>query len=315
MDLAFLLFQKVLVMLAFLIIGCVCYKIKFITDEGNKSVTNLVMYIFTPAMILVSFQQEFSMKLLKGLGVTMALSCVGYLLIVIVTYLLIRKKGFRGKVNPDCEIHRFAAIYSNCGFMGIPLASELFGPEGVFYITAFHSVFTLLVWTHGVYLITGSKKDISIKKVILNPSVIATIVGIVLFALNFKMPELLSSAMGNMSSSVGPLGMIIAGVAIAKSDVVSAVKNVRIYFVALMKLIVTPLILALVLTGVFRKLGVDETALYTTTLAFSCPTATIGTMFAIKFDKNAETSAQIYALTTVLSVVTMPLVIYLQSLI
>lgn len=314
MDLAFLLFQKVLVMLAFLVIGCICYKTKLITDEGNKGITNLAMYIFTPAMILISFQQEYSAKLLKGLLATTLLSCIGFMVVILFAYAVIRKKSFSGKENPDCVIQRFSAIYSNCGFMGIPLANELFGTEGVFYITVFHSVFTILVWTHGVYLITGDKKDMSFKKVILNPSIIATLLGVVLFLVNFKMPKLVSSAMSSMSNAVGPMGMILAGVAIAKSNFVSAFKNVKTYLVAFIKLLVAPLLVAVLFTGVFRKMGVDETAIYTTTLAFSCPTATIGTMFAIKFDKNAENSAQIYALTTILSVITMPLVIYLQSL-
>lgn len=314
MNLAFLLFQKAIVMLIYLVIGCICYKTKLVTDAGNKSMTNVAIYAFTPAMILVSFQQEFSAKLLRGLVMTVGLSCVGYIITIAACYLLVRHKGISGSDNKDCVIERFSSIYSNCGFMGIPLANELFGAEGVFYITAFHSVFMFLVWTHGIYLITGDKKDISIKKVLLNPSIIATILGVVLFAVNFKTPQIITSTMQAMSTAVAPMAMVIAGATIIQSDLKQAFTNLRIYWVAFLKLILIPFLLTLVLTGIAKPMAISDTALLATILGFACPSATIGTMLAIKFDRNAKTASQIFALTTVLSVVTMPLVIYVQQL-
>ena len=314
MDLAFLLFQKALAMLIYLIIGCICYKTKLITDIGNKSLTNVAIYALSPAMILVSFQQDYSEKLFRGLVMTVGLSCVGFMITIAGCLVLIRHKGLSGKENKDAVIERFSAIFSNCGFMGIPLANELFGSEGVFYITAFHSVFMFLVWTYGVYLITGDKKDISLKKVILNPSIIATILGAVLFIADIDTPKFLTSTMQPMSTAVGPIAMIIAGATIIQSDLKVAFTNLRIYWVAFLKLILIPAILAVVLTLISKPFGITQTALLATILGFSCPSATIGTMLAIKFDKNATTASQIFAFTTVVSVVTMPLIIYLQQL-
>lgn len=315
MDLAFLLFQKALAMLIYLIIGCICYKTKLITDIGNKSLSNVAMYALSPAMILVSFRQDYSDKLFHGLLMTVGLSCVGFAITIGGCLLLIRKKGILGKENKDAVIERFSAIYSNCGFMGIPLANELFGTEGVFYITAFHSVFMFLVWTYGVYLITGDKKDISLKKVFLNPSIIATILGAVLFIADIKTPQFLTSTMQPMSTAVGPLAMIIAGATIIQSDLKAAFTSFRIYWVAFLKLLLIPAILAVVLTLISKPFGISQTALLATILGFSCPSATIGTMLAIKFDKNAKAASQIFAFTTVVSVVTMPLIIYFQQLI
>lgn len=314
MELAVLLFKKVIVMLIFLAVGVVCHKTKLVTAEGNKSITNIAMYVFTPMMILVSFDQEFSLELLAGLFVTMGISLLGFLVTVVLTYLLIRKKGLGGKENPDCIIERFSSIYSNCGFMGIPLAEALFGDVGVFYITAFHSVFMLLVWTHGVYLITGDSKEISMKKVLLNPSIIATFLGIILFSIGFKYPPIVLSAMTSMKNAVAPLAMIIAGVTISQSDILSAIKSPQLYWTCAVKLVVVPAALTLIMTPLFSYFGVDKTALFTTVLAFSCPCATMGTMMAIRFDKNAEKASQLFALSTVLSVVTMPMIIFLQSL-
>lgn len=315
MELAWLLFQKVVVMLIFLAAGVISYKCKLITDIGNKSITNVVMYVFTPMMILVSFCQDFSMKLLKGLFITLGISFLGFVAVIALACLLIRKKGITGKEDPDYIIERFSAIYTNCGFMGIPLADALFGAEGVFYITAFHSAFMILVWTHGVYMITGDKKEISIKKVLLNPSIIATFLGMILFTVRFEYPDVVMSAMVSMKDTVAPLAMIIAGVSISQSNLLKAIKNVRLYRTCAVRLVIIPLVLVFLLTWIFRFLGVSETALLTTILAFSCPTATMGTMMSIRFGKNAEAASQLFALTTVLSVITMPLMIYIQSLI
>lgn len=315
MEHALLLFQKVIVMLIFLGCGVLSYKTGLVTKDGNKSITNVVMYILTPAMILISFNQAYTSELMRGLLITMGVSVIGFIAAIVLVYLLIRKKGLRGKENQDYIIERFAVLYTNCGFMGIPLADALFGAEGVFYITAFHSVFMLLVWTHGVYMITGDTKEISLKKVMLNPSIIATFLGIILFAVNFRYPKLVLSAMTPMKEAVAPLAMIIAGVTIAQSNIVKALRSPGLYWACLLKLFVMPVLLVFMLTWAFRLVGVSEVALLSTILAFSCPSATMGTMMAIRFGKNAEKASQLFALTTILSVISMPAVIYIQSLI
>lgn len=310
MDLAFLLFQKVLVMLIFLGIGAICFKSKLITAEGNKSITNFVLYAATPCLIFASFQQEYSKKLLIGLFVTVGLSVIGFILYIIFARIILRKKD-----DANSMVERFSVIYTNCGFMGIPLANELFGAEGVFYITAFNALFSILVWSHGVYLITGETTNISFKRVLLNPSIISTVIGIVFFCASISLPELPRSAVNSISAVVSPLAMVVAGVTIAQTNILKALKNPRIYFIAFAKLLLLPIVLAVVLTLIFKQTSINNTVLLTTILAFACPTATIGTMFAIRYNKNATYAAEIFALTTIASVITMPIVIYIQSLI
>lgn len=307
MELALILLKQVVIMLVYLFVGFICFKTGLITKEGNKSISNLVLYVTNPMLILISYQQDFSFKLLKGLGQTLLLTVIGYGVLVLLTVLLVKNKDGLSR-----SVERFSVIYSNCGFMGIPIAKVLLGSEGVFYITAFNTVFNILVWTHGVYLISSDKKQMNLKKIIANPTIIATVTGFVLFVLDIRLPEVPYTAVDNISSMVGPLAMIVAGATIARTDLLKAVLKPKIYYVSLLKLVVYPLVCIAVFNVL--PLEINYTALLTTELAFACPAATMCTMFAIKYEKNSTYAAEIFAVTTLLSVVTMPVMIFVQEL-
>ncbi len=306
MELAVILLQQVVIMLLYLCIGIMCHKTGLITDTSNKGISNLVLYVINPVLIFVSYQQEFSMKLLSGLGTTFALSTIGYVLFIIGAMLLVR-----GGDNASRATEIFSVIYSNCGFMGIPIAKVLFGNEGVFYITAFNTVFNILVWTHGVTLISGDKSQMNLKKIVTNPTIIATFIGFLFFVLKIQLPEMIYSACSTLSSSVAPLAMIVAGVIIAQTSILKAISKPRIYFVCLLKLLVFPVLCLWLFTLI--PFEISEMAELATVLAFCCPTATMGTMFAVRYDKNAVYAAEIFAVTTILSVLTMPAVIFIQQ--
>ncbi len=305
MELSLILLKQVSVMLILICIGAICFKTKLVSLEGNKSLTNLVLYIVNPAVIIVSYQQDFSPRLFKGLGYALLLSAVGLLLFIAVSYLLLR-----GKDKDSISIERINASYSNCGFMGIPLALALFGSEGVLYITAINTVFNIMVWTHGVFTISGEKSEVSFKKIITNPTILATVLGFLLFVFQIRIPGLLFDTLSYVNNIITPLAMFVAGVTIANSSLFKALRKPRIYFVSALKLIITPVILILLL---YFFPCPNETAKITTIVGLSCPSATIGTMLAIRFDKNSSYSSQMFGLSTILSVVTLPIIVYIAK--
>lgn len=295
-------------MLIYLFVGVLCYKAKLITNEGNKSISNFVLYVANPLLILISYQQDFSVKLLKGLGQTLLLSAIGYAVFIFLGNLLIKNKK-----DANSAVERFSVIYSNCGFMGIPIAKVLLGYQGVFYITAFNTMFNILAWSHGIVLISEDKSKVNVKKIITNPSIVATIIGMILFVFNLRLPQVPYQACNNLSLLVGPLAMVVAGVSIAQTNLLKAFAKPRIYYVCFLKLILIPVVTILV----FKLLsgGMDDMVVVTTVLAFACPAPTMCTMFAILFDKNAKYSSEIFAVSTIVSVITMPLIIYIQQII
>ena len=129
------------VMFILVLVGFICAKMGLITDTGRKQMSSVVLTVVAPALIFMSYQMEFSSELVQGLIWSFIASAVTYILTIPLSMLFVRKKD-----NPDVGIERFALIFSNCGFMGIPLISAIFGAEGVLYVTAYITIFTLVIF-------------------------------------------------------------------------------------------------------------------------------------------------------------------------
>lgn len=304
-SLVWILFKQVIVMLILMCVGVLCYRLKLISREGNSSLSNFVLYIVNPVLIVVSYQQEFSAKLLKGLGIAFLLSAAAFAVFGAAAYLFVRKKD-----SAEYAVERLNSMYSNCGFMGIPLAMALFGSEGVFYVTAVNTAFNIIVWTHGVYSLTKDKAFMSAKKILTNPTIVATAVGFLMFLFKLEIPELIYKPCEYISSTVTPLAMLVAGVTIAQSNVLKALANKRIYLVAALKLLIVPAVLCFLFALIPDT---NNEAVMTALMCVSCPSATICTMFAIRFNKNADYSAQMFGITTILSMISLPIIIALYT--
>lgn len=299
-----IIFKQEVIMLLLIIVGILCFKVGIITASGRKDMSSLVLSVVNPIVILLAYQKEFEMRLLRGLVTSLVLSAIAFAVAILVSNLLIRRKDGR-----ETDIERFSAIYSNCGFMGIPLVNALFGSEGVFYLTAFLTMFNLLIWTHGIIQISGVRSIKSVKKALLSPSIIAIAVGMILFLARISLPDIMYQSLDYVAMMNTPLAMLVAGATIAETNVFNAFKNIRIYWVTLIKLAIIPLILL----AIFRLISVDDTVKLTVITAMSAPTATMGTLFCLRYDKNSKYASEIFAVTTLISTATLPLVIWLAE--
>ena len=165
---------QLLKMFLLVITGFIAFRSGLITHEGNKSLSNLLLYIVNPMMIINSFATEYTDELMHGLLWALALSFATYFLSILIAHFIIPASV------RSFEIDRFACVYSNCGFMGIPLVMALFGSTGVLYLSAYIAVFSLFVWTHGYMLMTGSRSLGSFVKGLRSPAVIAVIIGCII---------------------------------------------------------------------------------------------------------------------------------------
>lgn len=208
------------------------------------------------------------------------------------------------KNNPDYALERFASVYSNCGFLGIPLINSVLGSEGVFYLTAYMTVFNILAFTHGMTLLSGKFKLKKLKEGLLSPVVIATVIAVLLFFTQFRIPGVLKDSMQYIADMNTPAAMMVAGFSLAQSNIGRIFKKWRIYRVTAVKLLAVPL-LVLVFLKLFR---IEPTVAYVTLIAAACPTSTTTTMLSIQLDKNYQYSSEIFSFTTVLSILTIPLV-------
>ena len=292
--------KQTLIMLILMLVGALSAKTGLISSAANKDLSKFILQVVNPVVIFMSYQTELKPELVKKLLLTFGLSALAMAVMLAGAYLFIRPKN--GK---NTEIERFSSIYSNCGFMGIPLVNALFGMEGVFCLTAFITVFNLTVWTHGVILITGEKDVKSVLKVLRSPTMIAIGLGLLAFFLKIRLPEIPSKALGYISELNTPLAMVVSGVTISETNLLSIVKKVSIYKVCFSKLILLPFILLVI----FLAFPVDEQVKMTVLVAAAAPPAAMCTLLCVRSGKDSLYASEIFTAGTILSVITLPIVV------
>lgn len=302
---------RVIVMSLILIIGAIASKTNVITKDGTKQLSSLELKIVNPLLIFMSYQTaQRQSGDLKALLITFLLSIFSFA-ITIPLASLIKRKG-----KESFSVERFSCIYSNCGFMGIPLISALYGAKGVLYLSAYITVFNLLVFTHG-YMLIKEETDLSaFKEAVKSPTVIAAILGLLFYIVNFHIP-FINGAVGESLEMIvdmnAPIAMLIAGSTAARSKLFSALKDIKILTTAACKLLIMPAAVILLMWALPDSIGIMPKTIVI--IASACPAATTGTMFALLFDKNAERCSEIFAVTTVLSMLTLPIVTAAASII
>ena len=193
--------------------------------------------------------------------------------------------------------------------MGIPLVNALFGMEGVFYLTAFITVFNISVWTQGIVLISGERDMKKVVKVFYSPTMIAIVLGMISFFLRLRLPSVPAKAVDYIAELNTPLAMIVSGVTIADTNVPKLLKKPAVYLVVFMKLLLLPLIVTLAVT----PLPVDEKVQMTVIVAAAAPPAAMCTLQCIRYRRNSLYASEIFAFGTILSVVTLPLIVRLAE--
>lgn len=306
MSLAITAFNQIIVMFIIIIVGIFSYKIKLIDIEMNKKLAELVLMLVNPLVIFISYQRKFEATLLSGLLISLVLALVTHFISILISIVIIRGK----KHKKDVAIERFAIIYSNCGFIGIPLVNGILGSEGVFYLTAYMTVFNLVVWTHGMITMSGKKDKKTIMEAILSPSIIATLLGFLFFVCKLILPEIVNKSIGYIGNMNTPLALLVAGVTIGQTDFLKLFGKIRIYYIGLFKLFIIPVITLLL----YSLFDIPQIVVLTTTLACACPVAATINLFSIRYEKNYLYASELFAVTTILSLFTIPLVMIIANI-
>lgn len=209
--------------------------------------------------------------------------------------------------------------YSNCAFMGIPLVEATFGSDGVFYLTGFITMFNLFSWTHGVIMMKGGEKQSaqdtakSLFKVLCSPAILSIFLGLLFFFTGLRLPSVLQLPLDYLGSMNTPLAMLVSGATIAKAGLLKAFKQKRVYYVQAFKQLILPIIIAALLAPL-RTLGIDPVITNTILIAAAAPTASSTIMFSYKYGRNAEYASNHFALSTVLSMLTLPSILLIAEL-
>ena len=285
-------------------VGFVCQRLRFLTSGGVKCITELMLYIITPSMLINAFQREFQRELLSGFLISAAAAAVGHALAILLGFIFIRDRDKARR-----SVFRFGVIFSNCGYMSLPLQQALIGDEAVFYGASYIAVFNIFLWTYGLALMCNGKEKISVRKALLNPGTVSACIGLLLFFCSIRLPGIISQPIEYLSALNTPVPMMIIGYYIACLDFRSVLRSRGEFITLLLRLIVLPLIM---LFGLYL-LGVRGSLLVSCVISASAPVAAISTMFATKYDGEAKLSASCVASSTLLSIVTMTFIVGLAS--
>lgn len=300
MDLAYIAFQRIFTMIIIAAIGLLCAKVGLIDDATNKKLSALLMLLVNPIVIFLSYQRPFDERLLNNLLLSILLGLISFIITVTVSHIVYRNRG--GK---DKAVERFAAIYPNAGFLGIPLIYGVFGSEGVLYLTGYLTVFFSFMWTHGMIVMSGKRDLAAIKKAVLSPALIAIFAGFAMFMLRIQIPEIIHTPLeliGNMNT---PMAMLVAGASIYGTNVVKMLKDKRVYGLCAMRLLILPSLTILAL----MPFNIPPIVLGTIVVAAASPVAINLILFAHRHGRDHIFASQAFAAATILSMGTIPLLL------
>lgn len=304
------LINQIVLMFCLMLVGVLINKLEFMHSQTSSDLTNVLLYIVSPCLIINAFEQPYSGSRIKQF----LLAIAGVFLLYIVEIIVAKLVFGRMKNQNLRRIAQYGSIYSNAGFMGIPLISALFGSEGVFFAVVSLAAFNIFSWTQGVSLFNdeknGSAEKTDWRQVLLNPNIIAIFLGILIFIFSVKIPSIPNQVIKYVGSINTPLSMIVIGNSLANIKFSRDMLNKEIGLTILLRNLLFPIIGIVLL----KVLGVTGIAFYTTIVMAACPVAGLVVLFTLQADGDTAPAISLMSLSTILSLITIPVVFALGSL-
>lgn len=303
------IFNQVVIIFLLMLLGAVIRKLGFLHPQSINDLTNITLYFLSPIVIIKAFEQPFSRSRFYQLLLLIAGVFLTYFVSILIAKLLFHKV----KDQNIRQIATYGSIYSNNGFMGVPLAQGLFGSVGVFYAVASMIGFNVMSWTQGIRIFQKRQPHdwgTQLKKIILNPNIIAIIIGLFLFISSFRLPKLISGFIDYTSPAFTPLSMIVIGSNLANLSI----KNIKLPTALWGSIFVRNIFFPILGTIILLLLGITGVPLFTTVILSACPVAGLVVLFTLQSNGDARPATVLMSISTILSLVTIPLVYWFASL-
>lgn len=211
-------------------------------------------------------------------------------------------------------ILHFGNVFPNTGYVGFPILMSLYGPEGVMYGSIFNMFFVIFVWTYGLMLFEDGfgKNNLQseFKKIFSNPSIIAVLIGVVIMIFHIPVPITLLSGMKNLGNMTGPLSMLIIGGILSEAKIMYYLSDWTLYYGVAIKLLILPLLIFLL----FLLIGHSSKVVTTVIIMTAMPASAMTSIFAKRFNKEKDFAAVLVSLSTLLSLITVPILLTLITL-
>ena len=303
LDNLLLVSKQVGVLFVLMAVGCLCNRCRLLNGVAIKGVTGLLMLIVTPCVIIHSFiQQTFSPSLLGDLGWALAVAVFAHVIGSAIALICLHDRDARRE-----GVLRFAAIFSNAGFMGLPLEYAILGADGVFFGAMYVVVFNLVCWTWGVAVMCRGAKATNLRSILVNPGTVGVALGLPFFLFSVNPPEVVGRPIQMLADLNTPLAMIMVGWYLAEADLRPVLCRGAVYGVAALRLLVVPLAVIGALVGLRACVPtLNPVMAVAIATAASAPVAALTTVIAARFDRDVTTATGLVSGTTLLSILTMP---------
>ncbi len=296
-----------------LVLGFMLGKLKFISPKTNKDLVNLLLTVFMPASLFMAFPTAYSEETSEIFLAGLIGGFIVMFAIILLSLAIFNKKWYKGKLRYESQ---FALIFNNATFLGYPIISSTFGPQSTAIIAycGFIIAFNIALFSYGVYLF---KRKVDLKlvvNVITNPNIIAVLLGVVVFMLSVQVPPFLNDAVKFTGSATTALSIICVGYMLSTAKFSELLKKWKLAISALIQLIVGPLatyLLLIALQFVARNAGFffPDEVVVVCTLIQARPTATSLGLFASRYGGDEKEASQLVTMSTIFSIVTLPLMV------
>ncbi len=309
LDSALVLGQQLVIMALYMAVGFTIFKLKIVNEESTRHLTTICLYIINPLLTLSCFNFEYDPvtlgRFFLAIGIGIVVLAVG-IAFSYFAFIRCNKKMVASE--------RFGIVFSNSGFLGVPLMIHLFGPIGGFYGSAFAISFNILNWTFGVSILGRAKKEkgiLGILKLFNNPFFYCLGIGLVMYITQLHFPYVVQSVVDNIGAMTSPMAMMVSGMYLAQANVFKAFTDPRIYYICFFRLIAVPV----AVLGILKLLGLDHTLALCMMVAAAAPMAATTVFFSNDMPERLKRSRGLFLVSSILSIITMSIIVGIASIV
>ena len=292
--------------------GYILIKRKMLSEDCIPGFSKILLFVCQPCLAIFSFGKlEFSLELLGNLGIFAALIILVHAVMLGGSFLVLKNKS----KEPIYRIITIGTTFGNCAFFGIPVIEALLpgeAPSLIVYTTVYAVVMNVLGWTVGSAIISHNTKYISLKKIFINPAMIGTLAALLIFIVGIDFPKELDSMIEYTARMATPLSMIVMGMRLGTMDMKKVFTDYRVYLTIAVKQFLMPLIAF----GIVMLLpSLDSGLRQTFFITCACPIASIVLNFSEIVGEGQEAGANLVLVSTICSILTLPVMMFLLPLI
>jgi putative auxin efflux carrier len=293
--------EVMVILFIIVVLGYALCKLGYMGDKFDQKLSSIVIDVTCPALILSSVMGTE----LPDRSLILPLLGVGFLTYVVLLVFGFWVPRFVSKDRDEQGMIGFALMFANVGFIGYPIVSSIFGPKAVFYAALLNMPNTFFIFTAGVMLVKGEYgvKNLN-PKVLLSPAMIAAFAAALLVAFSVRTPDLIARPVTMVGNITVPAALMVIGSSMARLPLREVVGSVKVYVASFLRLFVVPLSVYFL----FKACGVSDLVNQINTVVIAMPVASFGTMFCMKFGRSASLMTEMTFITTVASILTIPLV-------